>query len=123
MILETFAILQTIADIIGIILMVLRPIVMPFGDVMVYIVNYLLQFFPAGNLMIYIIFFVIFIILGIIVNTSLVGDKLKNKFNKFDEKHFKKYTKHIPENAEDAFETLNKKKKDVNDKEENDREK
>ena len=116
MILETIAILQTLADIIGIILMVLRPIVMPIGEVMVFFVNYVLQYFPAGNLMIYIIIFIIFIILGIIVNTSPAGDRLKDKFNKFDEKHFKKYTKHIPEDAEDAFETIDKKKKDTNDK-------
>ena len=122
-ILETFGILQILADIIGIILVVLQPIVVPIGEVMVYAVNYMLYYFPAGNLMIYIVVFVIFVILGIIINTSPVGDKLKNKFNKFDEKHFKKYTKHIPKNAEDAFETIDKRKRDINNKGEDDQEK
>lgn len=112
MILETIQALQVLAEIIGYILIVLQPIVMPIGEVMVFAVNFLLDYFPPDVLILYIIIFVVFVVAGIIVNTSPIGDKLKNKFNKFDEKHFKKYTKHIPDDAEDAFKTMEQKKKE-----------
>ncbi len=111
MILETIEILQLLADIIGVILVILQPVVVPIGQVMVFIVNNLLGFFPTSSLTFYIILFIIFVIAGIIANTSLVGDRLKNKFNKFDEKQFKKHSKHIPEDTEDAFKIMEKKKK------------
>ena len=112
MILETIGFLQILADIIASILNVLSPLVIPIGDVMVKAVNILLEYFPANNLTIYIVIFILFVILGVIVNTSFIGDRLKEIFNKFDEKHFKKYSRHIPESADDAFKTIDKKKKE-----------
>ncbi|MFX1274943.1 MAG: hypothetical protein ACFFBP_03685 [Promethearchaeota archaeon] len=115
MIFDTIVALQVIAEIIGVILFVLQPFVVPIGQVMVFFVNYILELgiFPYGSFIFYIVLFVIFVVAGVIVNTSLIGDKLKDKFNKYDEKHFKKYSKHIPEDAEDAFSTIDKKKRET----------
>ena len=110
MILETIEFLEILVDIIAAILFFMQPIAAPLGEIMVMAINNALGYFPAENLILYISIFIIIVVLGVIINTSPIGDKLKEKFNKYDEKHFKKYSKHIPESSEDAFQTIDKKK-------------
>ncbi|MFX1396184.1 MAG: hypothetical protein ACFFAS_03970, partial [Promethearchaeota archaeon] len=93
MISETIEALQILANIIAAIINFIKPFVIFIGDFMVNAINYLLALFPRDSHMLYIVIFIILIVLGVLVNTSPLGDKLKEKFNKFDEKHFKKYGK------------------------------
>jgi len=85
MIFETNFVLEIIANIVGFILSILQPIVSPIGEVMVLWVNYLLRFFPFGNLTLYIAIFVILIIAGVIVNASIIGRLLKEKVEEIED--------------------------------------
>lgn len=67
--------LQLIADIIGYILKLFQPFVTPIGVWMVLWINTLLEFFPANNLTIYIVIFVLLIISGVIINSKWPGEK------------------------------------------------
>ena len=72
---QRYEILQIIADIIGLILLTLKPIVTPIGQWMISWVDFLLRFFPTGSLAIYIVIFAILIITGTIVNLKWPGEK------------------------------------------------
>ncbi|TFF95862.1 MAG: hypothetical protein EU547_07060 [Promethearchaeota archaeon] len=68
-------ILQDLANIIGAIVMFLKPFVTPIGEFMIYWINFALSFFPTESWIIYIIIFAVFIIAGIFVNCYWPGDK------------------------------------------------
>jgi len=74
-ILQEFDIFRFLAWIIGIILNFLRPLVQPIGEWMIGWVEFLLNFFPFGDLNIYFFIFIILVISGIIVNSKWPGDK------------------------------------------------
>lgn len=86
MIFETNFVLEIIANVIGLILGVIQPIVTPIGEFMVLWVNYLLQYFPYGNLTLYIAIFIILVVAGVIVNASIIGRLLKEKVEEFEDK-------------------------------------
>jgi len=86
MILETNIVLEIIAQIIGIILGIIQPIVTPIGELMVLWVNYLLEYFPYGNLTLYIAIFIILVVAGVIINASIIGRLLKEKVEEFEDK-------------------------------------
>ena len=66
---------QFIADLMGFILMIFKPIVYPIGQVMVIWIDFLLRFFPSENITIYIVIFFVIVIAGIIVNCKWPGEK------------------------------------------------
>jgi len=66
---------QFIADLMGFILMIFKPIVYPIGQVMVLWIDFLLRFFPSENITIYFVIFFIIVIAGIIVNCKWPGEK------------------------------------------------
>ena len=72
---QRYEILQIIADIIGLILRILQPVVTPIGAWMVSWVDFLLGFFPTGSLTIYIVIFAVLVGSGIIVNLKWPGEK------------------------------------------------
>ena len=74
--------LQIIADIIALILGVLKPFVTPIGAWMVSWVDVLLRFFPTGSLVPYWVIFAILIISGIIINTKWPGEKYIGVYTK-----------------------------------------
>jgi hypothetical protein len=86
MILETNIVLEIIAQIIGVILGIIQPIVTPIGELMVLWVNYLLEYFPYGNLTLYIAIFIILVVAGVIINASIIGRLLKEKVEEFEDK-------------------------------------
>ena len=86
MILETNFVLEIVALIIGFILGIIQPVVTPIGQFMVLWVNYLLQYFPYGNLTLYIVIFIILVVAGVIVNASILGRLLKEKVEEFEDK-------------------------------------
>jgi len=86
MIFETIIVLEIIAQIIGVILGIIQPIVTPIGELMVLWVNYLLQYFPYGNLTLYIAIFIILVVAGVIINASIIGRILKEKVEEFEDK-------------------------------------
>ena len=69
-------ILNTLAGIVGAIVGFVQPYLTPIGQFMMFWVNYLMQFFPYGNLTLYIVIFVVLVIAGIIVNSHWTGDKI-----------------------------------------------
>ncbi|MFX0071390.1 MAG: hypothetical protein ACFFAO_09905 [Candidatus Hermodarchaeota archaeon] len=71
---ERYDFLETIAQIIGFILGIFRPVVTPLGEAMVFWVDYLLTYFPSDNLTIYIVIFVVLIVSAIIINTKWPGE-------------------------------------------------
>ena len=79
---ERIEFLQIIADIIALILGVLKPFVTPIGAWMVSWVDVLLRFFPTGNLIPYWVIFAILIISGIIINTKWPGEKYIGVYSK-----------------------------------------
>jgi uncharacterized membrane protein len=66
---------QFIADLMGLILSIFKPIVYPIGQVMVLWIDFLLRFFPSENITIYFVIFFIIVISGIIVNCKWPGEK------------------------------------------------
>ena len=89
MIFQTIQILDVLADIIGSILLFLKPIVVPIGEWMVSWINVATQFLKdnyGSSLTIYIIISVILVISGIIINIIWPGDKPSSTFQKDIEK-------------------------------------
>jgi hypothetical protein len=78
--------LEVIAEIIGFILGLFKPYVIPIGDWMVGWVTFLLNFFPTDSLMIYYIIFGVLVISGIIINLKWPGEKLITVYRSEDEK-------------------------------------
>ena len=66
---------QILADVIGMILTFLKPIVSPIGAWMVEWIEVALQYFPSDSLTIYIGIFIVLIVAGGIVNSIWSGDK------------------------------------------------
>lgn len=79
---ERIEFLQIIADIIGLILKVLKPLVTPIGAWMVSWVDVLLTFFPTDSLIPYYTIFAILVISGIIINTKWPGEKYIGVYTK-----------------------------------------
>jgi len=75
MFLPTIDFIQVIADIVAAILNFLNPIVSPMGAIMVYWMEYALQFFPRNDLTAYIIIAIVIVILGLIINIAWPGNK------------------------------------------------
>ena len=105
MIFETYPILEIIALIIGYILSIVQPIVTPIGEFMVLWVNYLLQYFPYGNLTLYIVIFIVLVVAGVIINASIIGRLLKEKVEEIEEREQSKVNVHEYEkdDEEDAI--------------------
>ncbi len=95
MIFETIPALEILAAIVAVLITFIHPLVVPIGEVMVRAINVLLAYFPDQSLVLYIVIFAILIAIGVLVNTSPVGDKLKAKFDELDEKYFGKKKKEI----------------------------
>ena len=74
MIFQLIDLLQTFAEVIGIILNFLRPVVSPIGAWMVDWIEVVLGVFPDDSLSIYIAIFIILIVAGGIVNSIWTGD-------------------------------------------------
>ncbi|KKK45639.1 hypothetical protein LCGC14_0566610 [marine sediment metagenome] len=86
---QTNQILDVLADIIGAIVLFLKPIVVPIGQWMVSWINGANQFLKdnyGNNLTIYIIISAILVISGILVNIIWPGDKPSSTFQKDIEK-------------------------------------
>ena len=89
MIYQTIEALQILANIIGSILLFLKPIVTPIGEWMVGWINVGMEFLRdnfSTEYTFYIIICVILVISGIIVNTIWPGDKVGSIFSKSSEK-------------------------------------
>ncbi|MFX1390753.1 MAG: hypothetical protein ACFE9Z_11870 [Promethearchaeota archaeon] len=85
MILQLNAFLQALADIIGIILSFLQPIITPIGQFMVDWITVVIGFFQqnlSGNLTLFIIICIILIVSGVIINIIWPGDKPGTIFSK-----------------------------------------
>jgi hypothetical protein len=85
MILQTNTFFQALADIIGIILSFLQPIITPIGQFMVDWITVVIGFLQqnlGGDLTLFIVICVILIVLGIIVNIIWPGDKPGTIFSK-----------------------------------------
>ncbi len=113
MIFETIIVLEIIAQIIGVILGIIQPIVTPIGELMVLWVNYLLQYFPYGNLTLYIAIFIILVVAGVIINASIIGRILKEKVEEFEYKLAG--DEEEEEDIEEDGEIKNLKEKDIED--------
>jgi len=113
MIFETIIVLEIIAQIIGVILGIIQPIVTPIGELMVLWVNYLLQYFPYGNLTLYIAIFIILVVAGVIINASIIGRILKEKVEEFEDKLAG--DEEEEEDIEEDGEIKNLKEKDIED--------
>ncbi len=99
-ILEHNEFLQTIADIIGAILIFLKPIVTPIGEFMVSWITVVIDFFKenfTNDLTIFIVICVILVLSGIIVNIIWPGDIKGTIFSKGIDKI---------EDLEDKFEKI-----------------
>lgn len=66
--------LETIAVIIGNIIGFVKPYVSPIGEWMVVWVQFLLQYFPDSNLLMYIVIYIGLIVAALIVNIKWAGD-------------------------------------------------
>ncbi|UCD01152.1 MAG: hypothetical protein JSV23_09755 [Promethearchaeota archaeon] len=89
MIFQVIVFLQVLADIIGLILLFLMPIMIPIGDFMVAWITAVTQFMNdnfSTNLTIYIIICVVLIVFGVIVNIIWPGDRPGTIFSKGLEK-------------------------------------
>ena len=86
MIFQEFNIFQALAVIVGAILSFFSPIIAPIGEYMVLWINVLLPFFPADDLTIYFVIFIVLIISGAIINGKFPSDKPKAQFEKRVEK-------------------------------------
>jgi len=75
MILQAVDFIQVIADIVAAILNFLKLFVNPMGLFMVNWMEYVLQFFPTDNLIVYIVIAVVIVIIGFVVNIIWPGDK------------------------------------------------
>jgi hypothetical protein len=86
---QTIEALQILADIIGSILLFLKPIVSPIGQWMVGWINVGMQFLRdnfSTEYTFYIIICVTLVVLGVIVNIIWPGDRVGSIFSKSDEK-------------------------------------
>ena len=79
---ERIEFLQIIADIIALILGILKPVVTPIGAWMVSWVDFLLRFFPTDSLVPYIAIFVVLVVSGIIINLKWPGEKYIGVYTK-----------------------------------------
>ena len=111
MILLAVDFIQLIADIVAAILNFLKLFVNPMGLFMVNWMEYVLQFFPQNNLMIYIIIFIVIITIGAIVNIAWPGNKRPGFLKKADEVEDK-----IARKVEELDKKVEAKVKDVEDK-------
>ena len=75
MILQAVDYIQIIADIVAAVLGFLNPIVSPLGLFMVNWMEYVLQFFPTDNLIVYIVIAIVIVTIGFVVNITWPGDK------------------------------------------------
>lgn len=109
--------IQVIADIVAAILNFLNPIVSPMGLFMVTWMDYVLPYFPRGNLMPYIVIAIVIVVIGLFVNITWPGDKepgFHAKAKEIDEKGEKKVIKgerKLEEKAEDVEGNIKKKSK------------
>ncbi len=82
--------LQTIADIIGAIILFLRPIVVPIGEYMVFIIQAVMellnQYLGSSDFTFYITVFVVLIVSAVIINIIWPGDRSGSIFSKGPEK-------------------------------------
>ena len=83
--------MQVLANIIGFILNIFKPIVTPIGSWLVIWIDFLMNFFPSENMTIYIVIFVILIVAGIIINVKWPGEQYVSIFEKKEEKPEYKY--------------------------------
>ncbi len=74
MILQVLDFLQAFAEIIGVILTFLKPVVSPIGAWMVEWIDVVLGVFPENSLAMYVIIFITLIVIGAIVNSLWTGD-------------------------------------------------
>jgi hypothetical protein len=74
MILQAIDFLQAFAEIIGVILTFLKPVVSPIGAWMVEWIEVVLGIFPENSLAIYVIIFITLLVIGAIVNSLWTGD-------------------------------------------------
>ncbi|MFW9829283.1 MAG: hypothetical protein ACFFEY_17035 [Candidatus Thorarchaeota archaeon] len=85
MILQTIGFLEALADIIGVILTFLMPILTPIGvwivDVVTVIIGFLKQTL-GGEMMLFIVICVVLVVLGIIINIIWPGDVQGTIFSK-----------------------------------------
>ena len=77
--------LQIIANIIGFILNIFKPVVTPIGEWMVIWIDFLMNFFPDNNLTIYIIICIALIVASIIINYKWPGEKYISMLDKKEE--------------------------------------
>ena len=67
--------LNTLAQIVAVIIVPLKPYLQPIGEWMVGWVGFLLSFFPTEGLDIYFFIFLILVIGGVIINSKWPGDR------------------------------------------------
>jgi len=72
---ERYDWLQVLADIIAFILEIFKPVVTPIGEWMVTWIDFLMNYFPADTLLIYIIIFIVLVVSAIIINCKWPGEK------------------------------------------------
>ena len=77
---------QAIADVMSFILNVFKPIVQPIGTVLVLIIDFLLNFFPAENLTLYVVIFCILIGSAIYINWRWPGEAYLSVYKKEGDK-------------------------------------
>jgi len=77
---------QAIADIMSFILNVFRPIVQPIGTVLVFIIDFLLNFFPSENITIYVVIFCILVGSAIYINCKWPGEVYLSVYKKEGDK-------------------------------------
>jgi hypothetical protein len=92
---------QVIADVIGTIIEVLKPVISPIGAWMVDWIEVALRFFPADSLTVYIALFIVLIVAGALVNALWPGDSppqflvRKEKLGDVSEKKIEKVSDEI----------------------------
>jgi len=93
--------LQVLAAIIGFILEIFKPIVVPIGQWLVVWVDFLMYFFPSETLWFYIIIFFILIVGGIIINIKWPGEQYVSIFDKKEEEEVKPEYKYDEDDEEE----------------------
>lgn len=82
---ERYDWLQSLAEIIGIILNFFKPVVTPLGEFTVLWIDFLMNFFPSKNITIYVVIFIILICSAIFINTRWPGEQYVSIFGKDSE--------------------------------------
>ena len=75
MLLQVNDILRSIANVVGIILNFLKPILIPVGEWMISWIETALSFFPRNDLSIYFLICLVLIMAGVIINIKFPGDE------------------------------------------------